>query len=106
VAEKKIPLTTCPNSNDRLKVVEKYFKGNRDIIRKCLEAKLTVTVNSDDPAYFGGYMNSNFEKAQKDSNLSEKELVQLCHNAIKASFTTPEEQEQMTKQLNDYKKFD
>lgn len=63
VRREGIPLTECPNSNDVLKVYDRFFNGRRDVVRTSLDNGLKVTINSDDPAFFGGYMNSNFEKA-------------------------------------------
>ena len=53
----QIPLTVCPNSNIELKVFDNYKQHN---IKKLLDYGLNVTVNSDDPAYFKGYLNDNF----------------------------------------------
>jgi adenosine deaminase len=56
-----------------------------------IDQNLNVGINSDDPAYFGGYMNSNFIKAAIDSNLSKEEMVNICRNTIEATFASTEE---------------
>lgn len=83
-------LTVCPCSNVRLKVADRYF-GRYDIVRQLLDAGLKVCLNSDDPAYFGGYMNTNFQRAATDSQLTKAELVQICKNAFNSSFAPEEE---------------
>ncbi len=78
----KMPLTICPLSNIYLKVV----KDMRDHpIQLMLNKGLMVTVNSDDPAYFGGYMNENYIAITKALNLSKAELYQLAKNAFASS---------------------
>jgi len=83
LAELKIPLTVCPQSNLRLAVV----KDMRDHpIRAMLASGLRATVNSDDPAYFGGYMNDNFDALVDAVDLSAEDIVMLVRNSFKASF--------------------
>ena len=83
----QIPLTVCPLSNVKLCV----FKDMKDHnIKKLLDLGLCVTVNSDDPAYFGGYLNQNYIELQKALNLTEKELAQLAKNSFEASFISIE----------------
>lgn len=79
----QIPLTVCPLSNTKLKVFEKMEEHN---LKKMLDAGLCVTINSDDPAYFGGYMNENFLATQKGLNLSLKDLAEIAKNGFRASF--------------------
>jgi len=81
--QKQIPLTVCPLSNVKLKAVQDMKHHN---ILKLLKKGLLVTVNSDDPAYFGGYLNENYEALVEGLNLSEEELKQLIDNSFKASF--------------------
>ena len=69
-----MPLTVCPLSNTRLCVFEKMKDHN---LKRLLDAGLCVTVNSDDPAYFGGYMNENLTAVQQGLNLSKEDLVEL-----------------------------
>jgi adenine deaminase len=73
----------CPLSNLKLCVVNDL----RDHpLKKMLDAGLCVTVNSDDPAYFGGYMNANFEQTVQALGLSRQDVVALAKNSFEASF--------------------
>ena len=83
LAQQKMPLTVCPLSNVRLKVFERMEDHN---LRRLLERGLCVTVNSDDPAYFGGYVLANYLAAARALDLSAAQLVQLARNSITASF--------------------
>jgi adenosine deaminase len=83
LAQDRIALTVCPLSNLRLRVIGD-IKAHP--LRRMLEAGLTVTVNSDDPAYFGGYVNENFAAVGAALNLSEAELAALAQNGFAASF--------------------
>ena len=82
VAE-QIPLTVCPLSNIRLRV----FDNMRDHpLRTMLARGLKVTINSDDPAYFGGYVNENYNAVAEALGLTREELEQLARNSFDASF--------------------
>ena len=81
--EKQIPLTVCPLSNVKLKAVQTMQAHN---IVKLLRKGVLVTVNSDDPAYFGGYINENYEALVKSLHVKEDELKILAKNSFKASF--------------------
>jgi adenine deaminase len=85
--EKQIPLTMCPLSNQMLKV---YPDLTLHPLKKMLDAGLRVTVNSDDPAYFGGYVNENFIAIAEALELTEEDIKQLAENSIEASFMTRE----------------
>jgi len=63
-----------------------------------------VTINSDDPAYFGGYMNENFLAAQRELGLSKKDLNRICENAIQASFLEEQKKQELQDALNQYSK--
>jgi adenine deaminase len=73
----------CPLSNQKLKV---YPNLTLHPLKKMLDAGLMVTVNSDDPAYFGGYVNENYVAIAEALNLSENDIRQLAINSFKASF--------------------
>ncbi len=88
--EKQIPLTVCPLSNVKLKAVKCMHEHN---IAKLLRQGVLVTVNSDDPAYFGGYVNENYEAIVDALSLSEAELKELVKNSFKASFLSAEQKE-------------
>ncbi|WP_160241453.1 adenosine deaminase [Acinetobacter indicus] len=79
----EMPLTVCPLSNLKLCVVQDMRQHN---IRRLLQQGVKVTVNSDDPSYFGGYMNDNFIAITEALDLSADELKQLAINSFEASF--------------------
>jgi adenosine deaminase len=79
----RIPLTVCPLSNVRLRVVDTIADHP---LPEMLERGLCVTINSDDPAYFGGYVDDNYEAVQDAFNLSADQLATLARNAVSASF--------------------
>jgi adenosine deaminase len=83
LAAERIPLTVCPLSNFKLRVVDHMADHP---LRKLLEAGICATINSDDPAYFGGYVQENFVATQYALNLTEKELITLAKNSFEASF--------------------
>jgi adenosine deaminase len=83
LAEHQIPLTVCPLSNIKLCVFESMAQHN---LKQLLEHGLCVTVNSDDPAYFGGYLEENFDASQKALGLTNTQLSQLAKNSFVASF--------------------
>ena len=88
LAEGKIPLTVCPLSNVKLGVFPTLQQHN---LKQLLHRGLMVTVNSDDPAYFGGYVGDTFQAAAAALPLSRADLVTLARNSFQASFL-PEEQ--------------
>jgi adenosine deaminase len=83
LAREQVPLTVCPLSNVKLRVFPNLQRHN---LKQLLAAGLRVTVNSDDPAYFGGYINDNFTAAQQALNLSRDDIRQLARNSFLASF--------------------
>lgn len=87
LAEKQIPLTVCPCSNISLKI----FSDMREhVIDKMLQEGLNVTINSDDPAHFGAGLSDNLSAIQTHCGITDKQLVQMMHNAIGASFSSPQ----------------
>ena len=84
----QIPLTVCPLSNIKLRVFNKLEEHN---LKKMLNKELMVMVNSDDPAYFGGYINKNLIECQVALNLSMQEVRTLIINSFKSSFLKEEE---------------
>ncbi|MGB5628642.1 MAG: adenosine deaminase, partial [Woeseiaceae bacterium] len=83
LATRNVPLTVCPLSNLMLRVVESLEDHP---LRDMLNAKLLATVNSDDPAYFGGYMNDNFRAITAALGLTTDEIVMLAKNSFTGSF--------------------
>jgi adenosine deaminase len=81
--DEQIPLTVCPLSNIKLCVFDRLADHN---LKQLLDAGLCVTLNSDDPAYFGGYIQENFVQAQAALNLSQADLARLARHSFEASF--------------------
>jgi len=92
------PLTVCPLSNVKLRVFNKLEDHN---IKKMLDKKLMVMVNSDDPAYFGGYLNQNLIETQVALNLSQDEVKTLLINSFKSSFLSEEKKRQWISKIYD-----
>ena len=87
LSKNQIPLTVCPLSNIKLRVFNELKEHN---LKKMLDKKLMVMVNSDDPAYFGGYLNKNLIETQTALNLSQDEVKTLLINSFKSSFLNEE----------------
>jgi len=83
LAAERIPLTVCPLSNVKLGVFPRMEQHN---LKRLLDRGLRITVNSDDPAYFGGYVVDNYLAAQKALGLSRDDIVTLARNSFAASF--------------------
>jgi adenine deaminase len=94
-----VPLTVCPNSNVRLCVFPDMHKH---VFPRLLEAGLKVTVNSDDPAYFGGYVNENYEAVQQAFGLSEATLAALARASFEAAFLPPERKRALMGEVDAY----
>jgi adenine deaminase len=99
LAAEQIPLTVCPLSNIKLRVFDVMGKHN---LRDLLDAGLVATVNSDDPAYFGGYVNANYVAAFEALDLDAGHAKQLARNSFTASFLDPEQKRAF---LNEVDKF-
>lgn len=97
--EEQIPLTVCPNSNIELKVFQTYKEHN---IKKMLDYGLNVTVNSDDPAYFKGYMNKNFLNLCENLPLTKEDIIKLVKNSFRSSFISDELKEKYLKKVDEY----
>lgn len=99
LAAMKMGLTVCPLSNLKLCGV----KDMRDHpLKTMLDKGLKATVNSDDPAYFGGYMNENFMAVAEALNLKRDDIIRLAQNAIEVSFLTPEQKADKKQELDEY----
>ena len=92
LAKDRLALTVCPLSNLRLCVVRDMKEHP---LRRMMDAGLTVTINSDDPAYFGGYMNENFASVGVALGLSATELTAIARNGFAASFMPAPEKERL-----------
>ena len=97
LAAERVPLTVCPLSNLKLCVFPDLAQHN---LPQLLEAGLVATINSDDPAYFGGYMNENFLQTFAATGMGAEQAYTLARNSFEASFTTPELQQAWVEQLD------
>lgn len=84
--KEQIPLTVCPLSNVKLRVFDQLKDHN---LKTMLDQGVCVTVNSDDPAYFGGYVGENFRQCEQALFLGRSDLAKLCENSFHASFLPP-----------------
>ena len=98
LAETQMPLTVCPLSNIKLRVFNTMADHN---LKQLLEAGLCVTINSDDPSYFGGYLTENYIAIQEGLGLSDADIVQLIRNSAEASLMTPEERDNFYAELKE-----
>ena len=87
LAALRVPLTVCPLSNVELRVFPSLKAHN---LKTLLRAGVMVTINSDDPSYFGGYMNENFSATQEALDLSADEVHTIARNGFDAAFLPPE----------------
>lgn len=99
LARERVPLTVCPLSNLKLCVFADLAQHN---IGQLLDAGLCVTVNSDDPAYFGGYVNDNFVQTVQATGLDARQAWQLAANSFEASFIAPEARRRYVAQLDTF----
>ncbi|MHB8476877.1 MAG: adenosine deaminase [Steroidobacteraceae bacterium] len=99
LARERVPLTVCPLSNVKLKV---YDRIENHSLKRLLERGLCVTVNSDDPAYFGGYVLENYLAVERGLGLSRDDLTLLARNSIEASFLTDSAKQRWFAAIDDY----
>jgi len=92
----QIPLTVCPLSNVKLRVFNKLDEHN---LKKMLDEKLMVMINSDDPAYFGGYIIENLVESQIALDLSMQEIKTLIINSFKSSFLKEEKKQEWIRKI-------
>ncbi len=97
LAAEKIPLTVCPLSNLKLCVVRELGKHP---LKRMLEAGLVATINSDDPAYFGGYVLDNYVAVRDALGLSADDIVTLARNSIAASLADAGQKERWISEIN------
>jgi adenosine deaminase len=88
LVDERIPLTVCPLSNVKLRVFDTLEDHN---LKRLLDSGLCVTVNSDDPAYFGGYVGENYLRVQQALDLDAADVLRLAKNAFTASFLNDED---------------
>ncbi|MBL0456315.1 adenosine deaminase [Aeromonas enteropelogenes] len=99
LADTRLPLTVCPLSNTRLKVFDQMAHHN---VLRLLEQGLCVTINSDDPAYFGGYMNANFQALADELGATASQLGRLSLNAVEASWLSLADKARLTRDIRTY----
>ncbi len=99
LAQKRIPLTVCPLSNLKLEVV-KDLKEHP--LKSLIDEGVVVTVNSDDPAYFGGYVNENYVAISEALRLGKEDIVQLAKNSFNASFISEQEKKKFISKIDEY----
>lgn len=97
--EKKMALTVCPLSNLKLLVVDEM---KNHPIKRMLDLGIKATVNSDDPAYFGGYINENYKAITASLNLDKEDLYTLARNSFEASFISEKKKKNMIAILDSY----
>src|SRR5262249_52486232 len=93
----RVPLTVCPLSNVKLRVFRTLAEHN---LKRLLDLGLRVTVNSDDPAYFGGYLLDNFRAVQAALGLGAADLRVLARNAVEAAFLEPPARQRLRAQVD------
>jgi adenosine deaminase len=97
LAHDRMPLTVCPLSNLKLRVVPALAKHN---LKRLLDAGIVATVNSDDPAYFGGYINENFTQTFAALGMTSQHAYQLARNSFEASFIDASQRQKFVQQLD------
>lgn len=85
--DEQMPLTVCPNSNIELRVFDNYKEHN---IKALLDYGLNISVNSDDPAYFKGYVNQNFVNLHENLPITEEDIITLVKNSFRSAFISDE----------------
>lgn len=98
LARDRMPLTVCPLSNLKLQVVKDL---RQHPLRHMMECDLVVTLNSDDPAYFGGYVNDNYRALQQSLGLTRDEIVVIARNGFTAAMMTPDDRRQALARFDD-----
>lgn len=99
LAEERIPLTVCPLSNIKLRVFDTLSQHSLPAL---MDAGLVVTLNSDDPAYFGGYLNQNWLETFAALDLDASHAVTLAINSFQASFATDDQKADYLRKLESY----
>ncbi len=97
IAGERMALTVCPLSNLRLRVVGDLAHHP---LRRMMDKGLIVTVNSDDPAYFGGYVNDNFRAVGRALSLTREEIVAIVRNSFEASLMPPAEKQKALAEID------
>ena len=99
LVEKQVPLTVCPLSNIKLGVFDHLSQHN---LKQMLKLGLCVTVNSDDPAYFGGYIEENLRALHEALGMDSQDINKLARNSFRASFLDPAEKKKYLDELDEF----
>ncbi len=99
LVEEHVPLTMCPLSNVKLRVFATMADHN---LKRLLDGGLVVTINSDDPAYFGGYVVDNYVAVAESLGLERSDLVKLARNSFEAAFLRVEDRRTFLDELDRY----
>jgi adenosine deaminase len=99
LAAERVPLTVCPLSNVRLRVFPSMAEHS---LKRLLDAGVVVTVNSDDPAYFGGYLTDNYLAARRSLGLTRGDICQIAANGCEAAFLDDQQSSVMRAELDEY----
>lgn len=97
LASRKIPLTVCPLSNIKLKVFKRLEDHN---LKRLFDRGIRVTINSDDPAYFGGYLLDNYLACYTGVKLPVGDLVEIAKYSFEASFLPSEQVDKHLKEID------
>ena len=97
LVKEQMPLTICPLSNVKLRVFNTLEQHN---LKQLMQAGLCATINSDDPAYFGGYIGENYLRTQQAINLNDADIHALTKNAFTASFLTDADKQRYIAELD------
>ena len=99
IAARRIPLTVCPISNLKLKVVPSL---DRHPLKRLIDSGVVVTINSDDPSYFGAYINRNFTACGEALGLTAADLVEIARNSFQAAFIPASEKQKYLGRIDKY----
>ena len=97
----RVPLTVCPLSNVRLRLVDTMADHP---LPRMLELGLLVSLNSDDPAYFGGYLDANFDAVVAQFDLDDRTVEQLARNSVDSAFIEPGERARLHAEIDAWKR--
>jgi adenosine deaminase len=99
LVDEQISLTVCPFSNVKLKIFDKMENHN---LKRLMDRGIPITINSDDPAYFRGYINENYYEVQQAFNMDYWMIADLAKNSFKFSFLPEEEKENHIKNIDNF----
>jgi adenine deaminase len=99
LVKEQVPLTVCPLSNIKLRIFDNMRQHN---FKQMLNLGLCVTINSDDPAYFGGYIEDNIRVLHAVHDLDFQDIHKIARNAFKASFLNPAEKQKYLHELDEF----